>query len=104
MRTESCCAVTQTAATVFRPPWALIQKETSTDAKKSDVRCFYESIYEILLKSLYDGGKIFLCLCHAVPMPFPVPFCGIGDCKTGRTHFRGRFFQRTLLRAAMYDQ
>ena len=68
------------------------------------MRCFYGSIYEILLKILHGGGKIFLCPCHAVPMPFQVPFCGIRNCKTGRTHFRGRALQRTLLRAVMYDQ
>ena len=29
---------------------------------------FYGSIYEILLKVLHGSGKIFLCLCHSVPL------------------------------------
>ncbi len=71
-------SVTQAAPTVFRPPCALIQKAASTDAKESNMRCFCESIYEILLKIPHGGGNIILYLCRAVPMPF----CGIRECRT----------------------
>ena len=37
----------------------------TADTKKSNVRCFYASIYEILLKIHHGGGKIILYLCRA---------------------------------------
>ena len=43
-----------------RPPCALIQKAASTDAKESNMRCFCESIYEILLKIPHGGGNIIV--------------------------------------------
>ena len=40
-----------------------------------------------LLKACRYRDIIFVCCCRAVPVPFPKAFCGIGDCKTGRTQF-----------------
>ena len=42
----------------------------------------------ILLKTRHYRDKISTCYCRAVPVPFQrlyKVFCGIGDCKTGRT-------------------
>lgn len=79
--------------TVFRPPCALMQKAASTGPKKQDTRCFYEEIHEIILKSLHGGGRIFLCLCPAVPTPFQVPFVVFGIAKRDARISVGGFYR-----------
>ena len=79
--------------TVFCPPCALMQKAASTGPKKQDTRCFYDEIHEIILKSLHGGGRIFLCLCPAVPTPFQVPFVVFGIAKRDARISVGGFYR-----------